>query len=295
VDTNNNQSFDNENLPEQEFSETKQETPSFIAPDLPHWNSAVAFGVWIFSIFSLVLLVNAAVIVYALANEMNVAQISEAVQKQSDPNILLLSILTTLPAHLLTIGIVWLVVTRAGKYPFWQTLGWNWGKNLGFWGSVGIALGFFLLAGAIISLFGETENDLMRILRSSRTAVYATAFLATFTAPLVEETVYRGVMYSAFRRSLGNAGAIALVTVLFAIVHVPQYYPSYGVILAILLLSLVLTYVRAATGNLLPCVVIHTVFNGIQSILLIAEPFIFPKTNAPVVDPSIFISPFLFK
>lgn len=294
MEINNNQSTENEIYLSSEAPKPQTDLPAFINPDSPPWNSLMAFGVWLLSIFALVVLVNAAVLVYALANQIKMAEIGEAIQKQTDPNILLISVLTTIPAHLLTIGAVWLVVTRAGKFPFWQTLGWNWGKNFGFWASFGTGIGFFLLAGLLVSLFGETENDLMRILRSSRAAVYVTAFLATFTAPLVEETVYRGVMYSAFRRWLGNVGAVALVTLLFALVHVPQYYPSYGVILAILLLSLVLTTVRAFTGNLLPCVVIHTVFNGIQSIILLLEPFL-QKTIAPNEVPSVFILPFLFK
>jgi membrane protease YdiL (CAAX protease family) len=42
----------------------------------------------------------------------------------------------------------------------------------------------------------------------------------------------------------------------------------------ICLLSLALTLIRARTGNLLPCIVLHTVFNGIQSLLLILQPYI---------------------
>lgn len=292
MDINNEQT--NENSPSQVEQQSIDDFQNQISPDNPPWNSLAGFGIWIFSIFALIVLVNGAVLIYALANQMNVAALGDAIKNQSDPYILVISILTTLPAHLLTLGAVWLLVTRGGKYPFWQTLGWNWGRNFGLWASVGVAVGFFVFAGLLVSLFGETDNDLMRMLRSSRTAVYITAFLATLTAPLVEETVYRGAMYSSFRRTFGNGGAIALVTLLFAVVHVPQYYPSYGVILAILLLSLVLTSVRAFTGNLLPCVVIHTVFNGIQSILLIAEPFL-PKTAAPTEQPSIFTLPFLFQ
>lgn len=292
MDINNNQSIENENYISPETPQPRTDFPVWINPDSPPWNSLAAFGVWLFSIFALIVLVNATVLIYALTNQIKIGEIGKAIENQTDPNILLLSVLTTIPAHLLTIGIVWLVTTRAGKFPFWETLGWNWGKKFGFWASVAVGIGFFLLASLIVSSFGETENDLMKILRSSRSAVYATAFLATFTAPLVEETVYRGVMYSAFRRTLGSAGSVALVTLLFALVHVPQYYPSYGVILAILLLSLVLTTVRAWTGNLLPCVVIHTVFNGIQSIILLLEPFL-PKTNAPTEIPSAFNFPFL--
>jgi uncharacterized protein len=131
----------------------------------------------------------------------------------------------------------------------------------------------------------EQENDLIRILRSSRMAVYVVAFMATFTAPLVEEVVYRGVLYSAFQRSVGMPAAFVVVTLLFAIVHVPQYYPSYSTILLLTLLSVILTLMRAMSGNLLPSIILHTIFNGVQSILLIVQPMLV-ETQPP--DPAAF-------
>jgi membrane protease YdiL (CAAX protease family) len=47
-----------------------------------------------------------------------------------------------------------------------------------------------------------------------------------------------------------------------------------GAILSIALLSVVLTVVRARTGRLLPCFVIHLVFNGVQSAIIVAEPYL---------------------
>jgi hypothetical protein len=38
-------------------------------------------------------------------------------------------------------------------------------------------------------------------------------------------------------------------------------------------LSIALTLVRAYTRRLLPCIIIHLVFNGIQAVLLIFEPY----------------------
>jgi len=76
------------------------------------------------------------------------------------------------------------------------------------------------------------------------------------------------------RNRLGVSGAVVLVLLLFTIIHVPQYWPNGGIIAAVALLSIALTLVRAYSGRLLPCIVIHTVFNGIQAVLLILEPFI---------------------
>ena len=100
--------------------------------------------------------------------------------------------------------------------------------------------------------------------------------LAVFTAPLVEELIYRGVLYSALHRLVGVWPAVIIVLGIFTLIHVPQYWPNFGVLAAVGLLSVSLTIIRAYSGRLLPCVVIHLVFNGIQAIVLVIEPHL-PK------------------
>jgi membrane protease YdiL (CAAX protease family) len=63
--------------------------------------------------------------------------------------------------------------------------------------------------------------------------------------------------------------AIALVSLLFAGVHVFQYRNNIAVILSITLLSITLTLARAISGKVLPAFIMHLVFNGIQSILIV--------------------------
>ena len=93
--------------------------------------------------------------------------------------------------------------------------------------------------------------------------------------------VFRGVLYSALRRLVGTVGAVIFVVALFTVVHVPQYRTNYGVIAAVALLSLALTVIRAVSGRLLPCFIVHLVFNGIQSIIILLQ----PAGNRPVVTP----------
>jgi hypothetical protein len=76
------------------------------------------------------------------------------------------------------------------------------------------------------------------------------------------------------RERLGVVGAVILVLALFTGIHVPQYWPNIGVIAAVGILSLALTVVRAYSGKLLPCVAIHLVFNGIQAVILLVEPYL---------------------
>src|SRR5690606_2955976 len=98
--------------------------------------------------------------------------------------------------------------------------------------------------------------------------------MATFTASIAEEFVYRGIVYSSFQRTFGVPAAFLFVTLLFVIVHVPQYYPSYSTIFLLVLLSVILTLIRVVSGNLLPCIILHTLFNAFQSVLLLLEPYI---------------------
>ena len=245
-----------------------------ISPNNPPWNGWMAFLVWLASVAFILILPNFFVIPYVINQGVDLSDNIKLVEFiQTDATTVLLGILAVIPAHILTLALAWIVVTRFNKYSFRETLGWQSG-GFNIWNCLIILGGFFILASVVSYFFPEQENDLLRVLRSSRTAVYVVAFLATFTAPLVEEVVYRGVLYSALQRSLGIPVTVLLVTFLFALVHVPQYYPSYSTIFLICFLSLILTLVRVGTGNLLPCIILHTVFNGIQSIFLILQPYL---------------------
>ncbi len=260
----------------------------------PHWNIGSAVLILILSIAAIIfvpavpaLIYLAAAAVYAQANNLAAPDIA------TDPNFILANLIGIFPAHLLTMWAAWLLVTRRGQQPFLPTLGWKWTKYFNFWTCLALTIVMLALGGSIVYFIGAEENEFQRLLGSSYSARVAAALMATLTAPLVEETVYRGVLYPAFERKYGVSRAIVFVTAVFALIHAPQYInwsklaspSSYSTISVILLLSLVLTMIRARTKNLLPCFVIHTLFNGIQSVLLVVEPFIVPKGEAPTAVP----------
>jgi membrane protease YdiL (CAAX protease family) len=199
---------------------------------------------------------------------------------------ILLQVLALFPTHLLTFALVWMVVTRFGRYPFKEAIGWGWVRGVRLWSCIGLGILLFIVGSGIAKLLGgDKPTQLEQIINSSLAARYAISFLAVFTAPLVEELIYRGVLYAPLQRLLGVPAAVAIVLLLFTGIHVPQYWPNFGVIVAVGLLSIVLTLLRAFSGRLLPCVVVHFVFNGVQAVLLVAEPhlhrFITP------VDPTV--------
>lgn len=260
-----------------------------VSPNNPPWNSLMAFLVWLASVAFIIIIPSFLVLPYLLSQGVDFSDQTKVVEMaQNDPNTLLLNILGVIPAHILTLILAWLVVTKFKKHSFRETLGWRW-NGFNFWNCLIILGGFYVLAAIAGYIYPEQENDLLRILKSSRAAVFVVAFMATFTAPLVEEVVYRGILYSAFQRTVGVPLAVLFVTFLFALVHVPQYYPSYSTIFLICLLSLVLTLVRVRTNNLLPCIALHTVFNGTQSLMLILQPYIENYIQTHQTQPSIIV------
>lgn len=249
--------------------------------------AVVAFLLWMASVLLIVIVPAIFLFPYLSSQGISINNAEQFTEfAKTDPTAVVIQVAAIIPAHILTVLIAWLVVTRTRTFSFRKTVGWESG-GVQWWHYIAILLLFFGLAAVVGSYFPEQENDLIRMLKTSQYAIYIVAFVATVTAPLVEEVIYRGVLYSTFERAMGVPAAFGLVTFLFAVVHVPQYYPSYSTIFLLALLSVILTAVRVRSKNLLPCIILHTLFNGAQSVLLVlgamTDSLVLPASEAGFV------------
>ena len=272
-------------LPTETAGPLEQQTPEAVVGDRPSgynpwavWLDLLkAFGVWIASIILLLATQLAVAIPYFGYLWVKTGAPPPIDILTTDKVLAFLSIASVLPAHLLTLGLIWLVVTQGRKFPFWPTINFDWPKYLppaaGYILCSMIAIVLFVIGAAATYFWGGSRTQLDALVESSIAARMATAFIAVFTAPLVEELIYRGVLYSALERAVGKAISIGIVSLLFAGVHVFQYIENIAVIAVITLLSFTLTIVRANTGSVLAPFVIHLVFNGIQSVIIALTPF----------------------
>jgi len=242
-----------------------------INPDNPPWGILSAFLTWLFSV-ALLLLPQIFALPYVAVRYQGERPTIETLI--ADKTFILIIVIGIIPVHLLTLAVAWAVATRLGRFSAMRVFGLSWPSNFRLWHSVALALLLFGLAWLFTALFGGQDTDLERILRSSRAAALITAFIAVATAPLVEEVIYRGLLYSALQNLFGKVIAVIAVASAFAGLHVLQYWPNVAAIGSIAMLSVVLTLVRARTGRLLPCFAIHMIFNGIQSIIIVAEPYV---------------------
>ncbi|MEN3333944.1 MAG: protease family protein [Blastocatellia bacterium] len=257
------------------FEQLSQAPP--LDPDHPRWGIWTGIGVWVFSVAALIVAQFAVVMVLYLIDQKR-GMAPPLNDKEAmlawllSPHMMAAAVYSTIVAHLLTILFCWAVVTRLRSQPFFESLGWNWaGHSPLYW--LGLAIAIFIginLANAVfVKFLPQKETDFDKLIKSGPQVRLAIAILASFSAPLVEEIVYRGVIFGALRKYLSATTTIIIVTLVFTGVHVLQYAGAWASLAGLMLLSLVLTVVRAKSKTLLPCIVIHFINNAVVSLLIV--------------------------
>jgi membrane protease YdiL (CAAX protease family) len=96
--------------------------------------------------------------------------------------------------------------------------------------------------------------------------------LASVLAPLVEETMFRGVLYRHLRNATARLGRVrsflvsaTLVSFIFAVIH-PQGFLA---VPALMGLAIGLTILREWRGSLLPSMIVHGLHNGLTTFVLV--------------------------
>ncbi len=91
----------------------------------------------------------------------------------------------------------------------------------------------------------------------------ALAVSAVLVAPLWEEILYRGLLYSGLRRTRDVRTSVVISAAVFALAHLNAF-----VLLPLFAFGVLLALVRERTGSLLAPVVIHMLFNAVQLALM---------------------------
>jgi CAAX protease family protein len=179
-----------------------------------------------------------------------------------------LIVFSQLLSYLVILGFMYSIVKRDRAMSFWKAIRWNWPRNPGVYVLLGIILSFALQAFA--DLLPIPKNlPIEQFFRTTREAYLLSIFGVTF-APLLEELFFRGFLYPVLARRLGMAAAVLLTALGFAAIHGAQLMYSWGPVLIIFMVGLVLTTVRARTKSVAAGLLIHIAYNGTISILMYA-------------------------
>ena len=247
------------------------------SPDNPAWGAPAALGLLLASLASLFAAALCAPVVYLLYLGLSGAAIpfevlDKATRGEVTADLVVPTVLFQGVGHVLTLAIAWAVVTDGGRRGFFESVGWRWAERVRLPHVVGIAVALQVFT-ILFSLVVRSPEDMpfTQLLESSPLAKIAVGVLAVVTAPLIEEVVFRGVLYPALARPLGRAAAVVIVSAIFLYIHSAQYAGAVAVMVPLGLLSVTLTALRAYTGSLLPSFVLHTLFNGITVAFMLLE------------------------
>jgi membrane protease YdiL (CAAX protease family) len=138
---------------------------------------------------------------------------------------------------------------------------------------------YLILVSALVLLLHQiglpaAPQDAVRLLRSSDTpqwVLWGLIGTAVITAPLLEEIIFRGLLLPACLKHRSPYVAIALVSILFATVHL-----NATSILPLTCLGIVLATAYIRTGSLLVPITMHMTYNALQILIILQTPEILP-------------------
>lgn len=156
---------------------------------------------------------------------------------------------------------VWLLFRTKGMSA-WRELRMQWPSS-GTLGYLALGPAIMLAVGLLAPLLRAKDID-VNILRQMLSDPIARPMLIAFgitIGPLVEEMLFRGILLPVAMRSLGVAGALALTSVPFALIHGPQYSWSWQHILLLVFVSVAFGVVRLRSDSTMASTLTHGAYN----------------------------------
>ena len=137
-------------------------------------------------------------------------------------------------------------------------------KSLGVW--LLIFIGFFILQVLVDVIFKVESGEFLKGVNGSKNVLFI--FVLLVVAPLLEEMIFRGYFFKAWRQSwLGLTGTLLVTSALFMSLHLGQY----GIIqyIFLFLLSMLLGLAREFTGSIWTPIILHSVNNVVPAIVVV--------------------------
>lgn len=126
--------------------------------------------------------------------------------------------------------------------------------------------GFWIVSTGFLYFINETESPFIQSLRGTRH--FGLAVFIAVIAPIIEELIFRGYLYKAWRFTrLGYVGALILISVLFSLEHVGQY--QWPLLICLFCFAILMGMAREKTGSVLMPMLLHAINNTIAAVLLI--------------------------
>ena len=172
------------------------------------------------------------------------------------------------------------VLAHRRRVPLWPALSWNWPSGPRCAGLIFGGMALAIVAGLLDKLLPVPKSLPIEEIFLQRGAPQLLAVFGVAVAPIVEETMFRGLLYPVtnrwFRRIFARMrflpteaatrmgiGLSFFVTALaFALLHSSQLGNAWAPVLVLFLVSSVLTFTRAYTKSLASSFLVHCAYNS---------------------------------
>ncbi len=88
-------------------------------------------------------------------------------------------------------------------------------------------------------------------------------FMFVLLFPVIEEVLFRGVLFTGFSQSWGPSLAGVITTVAFVAVHIPKVLEYWPAFMAVTVIGSLMVLIRIRTGSLIPGMALHCTYNGV--------------------------------
>ena len=170
-------------------------------------------------------------------------------------------------AYLLVFAYMYILVTRERRRPdFLNAIHWNWPSSPAVYVLIGVVLSFALQI--LASRLPIPKNLPIDTFFSTPSEAWVLTIFGITLAPLMEELFFRGFLYPVLARGIGVTAAIFVTGFAFALLHGSQLMYSWGPVLVIFLVGIILTMVRAFKNSVAASLIVHIAYNGTISALM---------------------------
>jgi hypothetical protein len=186
-----------------------------------------------------------------------------------------------------TLGAAWLFFPLTWRRPFFEGLRWNWAAAQRWAGRLlGLGLLLAVISAIVTGLITPTKPPPIDQFFPTAEAAWLMTVFGSVVAPMFEEIAFRGMLLPAFgiafdwlrmpRTAEGYVEwrtstalsvpawifSAVLTSAMFVWLHASQVGYMWGALLALLCVSLVLTWVRIKTDSVAASTMVHAAYNG---------------------------------
>jgi membrane protease YdiL (CAAX protease family) len=166
--------------------------------------------------------------------------------------------------YVFLLAFLFLLAKLQHQQPFWKSLGWKKPTPRQVAGYLAGGGGLAVAVSLALLVRPDVQGFPLEQLFSSRIACYAIGGFAIGVAPVVEEVVFRGLLFAVLERAVGLRFAVVTTAALFAGLHVPEYWHAWNHMLMILVVGMVFSLARGMTGSLTPSIILHIGYNSLM-------------------------------